>query len=264
MRKFLLAFALGCSGCGAVYPQLQTPVRTPPAHVVLDPPPPDDLLFLKFAGAVIPTRTRDGRNWDSVGGSLPDAFAKLFVDDQVILETPVQSNSLSPTWPDQADANYRVRPGAGVRVELWDSNPINNSPICVSDISNLHAETSMEEALEVDCASGAGLKLVVQPARGRLGIGLSYELRRDAVVVTRVLRHSPAARAGLGRGDQLLKIQGKLVSGMVDGEAQSLINANAVTGVSLRVRKFDKSEVDIDLKEGAVYPVVDEGVALDG
>ena len=37
----------------------------------------------KFAGAVIPSRTRDGRNWDSVGGSLPDPFAKLLVEIQV-------------------------------------------------------------------------------------------------------------------------------------------------------------------------------------
>ena len=123
-------------GCGAVYPQLETPVRTPPGQVTLTPPPPDDLVFLKFAGAVIPSRTRDGRNWDSVGGSLPDAFAKLLVDGKVILETPVQGNTLTPTWPDQRKANYRVRSGASVRVELWDSNPINNHPICVAEESD--------------------------------------------------------------------------------------------------------------------------------
>jgi hypothetical protein len=266
MSKSSLALVLGLGllGCGAVYPQLGTPVRTPPAHVTLTPPPPEDLLFLKFGGAVIPNKTRDGRSWDSVGGSLPDAFAKLFIDGQVILETPVQSNSLTPTWPNQRKANYHVRSGASVKVELWDSNPINNHPICVADVPDIHSEVSLETPYKVSCSSGAELSLVVQPAHGRLGLGLFYELRREDVFVTRVLRESPAARAGLVSGDQLLKIQNKDVKAMADGEAQSLINANAATGVTFKVRKRDKSESEITLKEGAIYPMVDEDVPIDG
>ncbi|HYP90020.1 MAG TPA: PDZ domain-containing protein [Polyangiaceae bacterium] len=257
--------ALGLVGCGAVYPQLETPVRSPPAHVTLAPPPPEDLLFLKFGSATIPSRTRDGRNWDSVGGSLPDAFAKLIVDGKVILETPVQSNSLTPTWPDQRRANYHVRMGATARVELWDSNPINNHPICTSDVPELHGESSSDVPVQINCNSGAEIKLIVEPAHGKLGVGLYYELRREEVVVTRVLMESPAARAGLVRGDQLLKIQGRDVKTMADGEAQSLINANAVTGVKLLVRKLlDKNEVEMTLKEGAIYPIYGEGVDIDG
>lgn len=264
MSKSLLVVAFGLLGCGAVYPQLSTPVRTPPAEAKLTPPPPDELLFVKFAGAVIPKRTRDGRNWDSVGGSLPDVFAKLFVDGKLILETPVQSNSLTPTWDDQRKANYRIRMGAAIRVELWDSNPINNHPVCVADVHDFHSESVSEDPLKVSCSSGAELNLIVDPAHSRLGVGLFYELRREEIFVTRVLRESPAARAGLARGDQLLKIQGKAVKTMADGEAQSLINANTSTGVTLWVKKLDKSEVEVKLKEGAIYPVVDEGVPVDG
>ena len=264
MTKSLLAVVFGLVGCGAVYPQLETPVRTPPAHITLAPPPPDDLLFLKFAGATIPSRTRDGRSWDSIGGSLPDAFAKLIVDGKVILETPVQSNSLTPNWPDQRKENYRIRAGAPVRVELWDRNPINNHPICVSDVRDLRSQAAEGESLQINCSSGAELRLVAQPAHGKLGLGMFYELRREEVVITRVLRESPAARAGLVRGDQLRKIQGKPVSAMADGEAQSLINANAATGVALLVSKLDKSEVELTIKEGAIYPVAGEGVPIDG
>jgi PDZ domain/C2 domain len=264
MTKSLLVAALVLAGCGAVYPQLGTPVRTPPAHVALTPPPPDELLFVKFAGAMIPTRTRDGRSWDSVGGSLPDAFAKLFVDGKLILETPVQSNTLTPTWPDQRKANYSIRQGATLRVELWDSNPINNHPICVSELHDAHSEALGEGPTPINCSSGAELSVLVDPAHGRLGVGMFYELRREEVFVTRVLRESPAARAGLARGDQLLKIQGKVVKLMADGEAQSLINANAATGVTLWVRKPDKSEREISVKEGAIYPMVDEGIPVDG
>lgn len=264
MTKSLLLACLALCGCGAVYPQLGTPVRTPPAHVTLTPPPPEDLLFVKFDGAMIPTRTRDGRKWDAVGGSLPDAFAKLFVDDKLILETPVQSNSLTPTWPDQTKANYRIRLGASLRVELWDSNPINNHPICVSVLRDVHSDALGEGATPVNCSSGAELRVIIDPAHGRLGVGMFYELRREDVFVTRVLRESPAARAGLARGDQLLKIQGKLVKTMADGEAQSLINANAATGITFWVRRPDHSELEISVKEGAIYPVIDEGVPVDG
>lgn len=264
MSKPLLLAALFGLGCGAVYPQLATPVRTPPAAVVLTPPPPDDLLFLRFAGAVIPTRTRDGRSWDSVGGSLPDAFAKLIIDDKVIIETAVQSNTLTPTWPDQRRANYRVSPSASVRVELWDSNPISNHPICVSAVHDLHVDAVSEEPKIINCDSGAELKLIIDRAHGKLGIGLYYELRTEEVVVTRVIHESPAARAGLAVGDQLLKIQGKLVKTMADGEAQSLINANAATGVSLLVKKPDKTQMEVSLKEGALYPLAEEGVPIDG
>jgi hypothetical protein len=256
--------ALGLLGCGAVYPQLSTPIRTPPGGVKLTPPPPDDLLFIKFAGAVIPKRTRDGRNWDSVGGSLPDAFAKLFVDGKIILETPVQGNTLTPTWNDQRKANYRIREGASARVELWDSNPINNAPICVADVHGLHAAALADGPIQIDCNSGAELALDVDPAHSRLGIGLFYELRREEVVITRVLRESPAARAGLVGGDQVLKIQGKVVKTMAEGEPQSLINANAATGVTLLVKKRDLSEVEVTVKEGAIYPLVEESIPVDG
>lgn len=259
-----LLLALVSTACGAVYPELATPVRTPPGHVTLDPPPPSDLLFIKFAGANIPERTRDGRRWDSIGGSRPDPFARLSIDDEVILETPVQGDTLTPTWPNQRSANYRIPTGAAAKVELWDSNPINNHPICIKEIRDLPNEAIGEAEVELDCDSGALIRLVIDPAHGKLGLGLFYELRREDIFVTRVLQESPASRAGLHRGAQLLKIQGKEVKAMQEGEAQSLINANAATGVSFSVKRPDGSLQDLTLKEGAVYPLVDEGIPVDG
>ncbi|HEX3850993.1 MAG TPA: hypothetical protein VHW01_08505, partial [Polyangiaceae bacterium] len=62
LRVPLAALLLSLAACGAVYPELATPVRAAGTRR-LDPPPPDDLVYLKFANAVIPSRTRDGRNW---------------------------------------------------------------------------------------------------------------------------------------------------------------------------------------------------------
>ena len=54
-------------------------------HGTLEPPPPDDLLFLHVAAADIPKRTRDGRLWDEGGSGAPDPFVIVFVDESLAL-----------------------------------------------------------------------------------------------------------------------------------------------------------------------------------
>ena len=81
--------------------------------------------------------------------------------------------------------------------------------------------------------------------------------------MTKVLTEYPAARAGLKAGDEILEIQGKQVAKMEEGEAQSLINSNGQTGLSLLVRGADKVEHALKLSEGAIYPLVDEDVPVD-
>jgi hypothetical protein len=259
---------LGLSGlgslaaCGAVYPEVATPVR-PAGERRLDPPPPEDIVFLKFANAQIPTRTRDGRQWDSVGGSAPDPFAKILIQDREILLTPVQANTLNPTWPDQPLGNYRIPRNTPVRVELWDSNPINNHPICVEAISNILAEASNEQNVELRCESGATIELVVQPAHAKFGLGLYYELGNDEIRITRVIGESPAARAKLQRGDQIVKIQGRDVKGMDSDTARSVINSNVSTGVTFSIRHPDGTQADVTLKDGPIYPLIDDELKVE-
>ena len=59
------------TGCGAVYPELSAPVRSAPAGAKLTPPAPADMIYIAFERAEIPETTRDGRRWDSIGGSAP-------------------------------------------------------------------------------------------------------------------------------------------------------------------------------------------------
>lgn len=253
---------LGLSGCGAVYPEISTPVRAAGTRR-LEPPPPSDLVFLKFANAHIPKHTRDGRQWDSVGGSAPDPFAKLLIEDKEILLTPVQANTLSPTWPDQKVGNYRIPSGVPVRIELWDSNAINNHPICVETIGNILSEVSEEQNLDMRCDSGATIELVVQPAHAKFGLGLYYEIGSDEIHVTRVIVESPAGRAKLMRGDQLMRIQGRDVKSMDADTARSLINSNVAAGVTFAIKRLDGSSMDVTLKDGPIYPTVDEEVPVE-
>jgi len=248
--------------CGAVYPELSTPIKAARAGRELTPPPPEDLLFIRFKSAEIPTRTRDGRKWDAVGGEAPDPVAKLIVDGKELIATPVQSNTLTPTWPDQKSANYRIRSGVVARVELWDSNVITNHPICVKRIEDLAASVS-SGGVEVFCDSGARMSLLVEPAHAKLGVGLYYELRSQSVYVTRVLAESPASRAGVRRGDKIVKIMGKDVATMEEGEARSLINAKSQLGLKLNLEHEDGSQIDVTLSEGPIYLAPEDGIDAD-
>jgi len=159
--------------------------------------------------------------------------------------------------------NYRMPRNVPVRVELWDSNPINNHPICVESINNILAEASNEQNLELRCDSGANIELTVQPAHAKFGIGLYYELRTYDIFVTRVVGESPAARAGLKRGDQILKIQGKVVKDLDVESARSLINSHVSSGVTLAVRHVSGGVDDITLKDGPMYPTIDDEVKVE-
>jgi membrane-associated protease RseP (regulator of RpoE activity) len=261
-RWLALSLALSPIACGAVFPEITPSVRVPPPGRELLPPPPADVVFIAFQGAEIPPRTRDGRQWDSIGGNAPDPFAKLIVDGREILRTPVQSNTLKPTWPGQRLANYRVDKGARAVVEVWDSNAINNHPICIKTLGDLQEEASTDP-IEIDCESGAHVTLRVEPAHSRWGLGFSYELRTIGVAVTGVLAESPAARVGIVPNDEVLEIQGKKVDKMEEGEAQSLINSNAQIGVTLLLRTQNQAPRTVKVADGVIYPVVTEGIAID-
>ncbi|HEX4336738.1 MAG TPA: PDZ domain-containing protein [Polyangiaceae bacterium] len=248
-------------GCAAVYPEIAPPLKPTPAGRKVEPPPPKDLLYIDFTKAEIPSRTRDGRAWDSLGGSLPDPFAKLIVNDHELIKTPIQSDTLAPTWPDQQRANYWVPSDAEVRVEIWDSNPLNNHPICIKKLRDFH-EQSGPIPYDIDCDSGAHLTMRVEPAHGLWGLGFNYELSANGAAVSHVFPESPAARAGMKVGEDIVEIQGKKVDKMEEGEAQSLVNANAQVGVDLVLHAKDGTERHVMLKEGIVYPAADDGVSL--
>ncbi len=264
MRTWLAHLALAVVGCSAVYPELSTPLRTPPADFRLDPPPPPDLYYFRFMDAEIPTRTRDGRKWDAVGGEAPDPYAKLIMNGKELIITSVQSDTLRPTWPDQERANYRFRAGDTLAVEIWDSNALNNHPICSEKVPSLAEFIQEDDAyLEIVCDNGGRVRLVVERARARLGLGFTYELRTGQAFVTNVLAESPAARAGLRNGDEILAAQGAKVATMEEGKLQSLINANSGVGVKLTVRGDSGGTRELTVKDGAIYPVAGEGIHLD-
>jgi len=262
-RRWGSALGVGISllglACGAVYPEMKTAVRAPVAHVPADPPPSDDLYYFYFEKAWVPAKNQGGQQWP---GGAPDPFAKLIIDDKEVVVTPVQSRTRTPTWPDQKKENLRIHSNSKIFVELWDSNPMTNQPICRARLRDIEVVREGGNN-EIWCDSGARVFVHVEAGKHLVGVGLYYETRgQDGVRVTRVVADSPAARAGLGAGDRILAIQGKKVSKMDALEIRSAINQHSRSGVELDVWFKNGKRHVIQLKEGALYPLRGDDLQL--
>jgi hypothetical protein len=259
MRSFatLSAAAVLASllGCAAVYPELGTRTRTIAAGVQLDPGPPGDVRWMKFLSGRVPEKTRDGRRWQS-SGDQADSYAKLLVNGKELFRTPVHANTLTPTWPDGPKGNFKLGSDDRLRVEFWDSNPLSDKPIGVRDVGRPTDDHLMEKRIRVEFDSGAEVVLAFEPARAVMGLGLWYELRTGGCGITRMLDGSPAQRAGLLPGDEVLKIAGKATSALTSDEVKSMFNAVPLDGLTLVVKHPDGSVMNnVLVKEGPIYPL---------
>ena len=260
----LLAAGGLLSGCPAVYPELSTRTRKLAAGTeTRDPPPPDDLRFVKFVSARVPPKTRDGRTWDQVLGSLPDPYAKLLVNGKEVLRTPAQSDTLEPTWPGAPAGNFKITSEDKLRVELWDSNAINDKPVGVRDVGHVSEEHRLNKQIRVELEGGGELVLAFEPAHAMFGLGLWFELRTDSCYLTRMLEGSPAERAGLLRGDQVLRIGDREVAKLSADEIRSAFNSVPSTGLPLLLRHPDGATLTVTLKEGPIYPEFDKAGAVE-
>jgi hypothetical protein len=210
-------------------------------------------VYIEVKGAHIAPRTRDGRSWGESEGAKPDPFAIVFVDRKELFRTPIDSNTLTPSWEGQPSGNYRIPRGAMFHVDLMDSRAMSNQAICSQQIRDLHEDLQLGlRDLDLRCDGGTRLLVKVGPARADVGLGFFYEIALGNINVTRLHSQSPAARAGLKKGDSIIEIMGKRADKMEDGEAQSLINANAQAGVKLLVER-DGATKSLVIKQGPVY-----------
>jgi hypothetical protein len=253
-----LSFAGLLAGCPAIYPEMSTRIRKAMTSQALDPPPPENMAWVKFESARVPDRTRGGKTWDEAFGKKPDPYAKLLINGKEVFKTPVQSNTLEPTWPNGPKGNLRIEPDDKLRVELWDSNPLNDKPIGVRDIGRVTGEHRMAGRIRTELDAGGEVVITLEPARAMIGMGLWYELRTDSAFITRMLPGSPAERVGLKPGDEILKIGGKEVKTLGQEGIRSAFNAAPSTGLALTVRHAEGTVLDVNLKEGAIYPPYDE------
>jgi hypothetical protein len=255
LRTATALLALALAGCPAVYPELGTRTRPVTAGRILDPPPPAELRWIKVLSATLPAHARDGRPWQPNGKA--SAYARLLVNGVELIKTNVESDTLTPTWAGSPHGNYRIAPGDRFRVELWESDSINDKPVGARDLGmagdlqvldgRLHVE--MEEGI----ASSSTLDIAFEPAHAVTGLGLWYELRTTGCTVTRLLEQGPADRAGLKAGDELIRIGDREAKVMTPDEIKSAFNAIPMEGLKIQVRHSAGAVEELLLKDGPIY-----------
>jgi hypothetical protein len=248
------ALGVFLGGCPALYPELPTRTRKVMEGQNLDPPPPETMRWIKFVSARVPPKTRDGRPWDKVLGSLPDPYAKLLLNGKDLLRTPPQSDTLEPTWPTAPRGNFRIVPEDELRVELWDANSLNDLPIGVREIGRPSEEARLTKIIRSELEGGGEVVIAFEPAHAMFGLGFWFELRTSSSYVTRTLEGSPAQRAGLQKGDEILRIADRQVSTMTADDVRSALNSVPSTGIQMLLRHPDGTTLTVVLREGPIYP----------
>lgn len=86
------------------------------------------------------------------------------------------------------------------------------------------------------------------------GIGIRLELdeKTKALKVVEPIENSPAIKAGIQTGDQILSIDGKSTQGMSVEDASNLIRGEAGTKVTLRIAREGKGELDLPLTRSRI------------
>jgi hypothetical protein len=260
----LLAVAL--AGCPAVYPELGTRTHTIPLGQPLEPPPPPELRWIKFVSARVPEHTRDGRPWQGNGKASP--YAKLLVNSVELVHTSPQSDTLAPTWPGAPHGNFKILPGDRLRVELWESSAVDDKPIGARELGPAGDLQALDGRVHVDfeegTASSGDVVFAFEPAHAVSGLGLWYELRSAGCNVTRLLEGSPAERAGIVAGDEVVRIGAREAKSMSPEELKSAFNAVPMDGLKLLVRHAQAdTTVELVLKEGPIYPTFTQFGAVD-
>jgi hypothetical protein len=251
--RIALLLLLSLSAVGCVFPRRSTslsPVQRPDASASISAP--DDIWQLTIVDAQVVPQRRGGLPWDDGGGG-PDVFVRVFRGEQLIFETPVINDSTAPEWNVTIPQNVRVTSTMPLRFEVWDRDDIGADPIGIYRNTGRPSNAVIDADARLAMEGGNYLTVRFSGPRPHRGVGIDeYELRPDMLVVLRVLPHSPAARAGLEAGDQIIRIGDRAVSSMSASEAASELSMSVSRHHELGVRR-NGAERAVELDRGFVW-----------
>lgn len=233
--------------------------HTTPLHVEAEPrlqsdERPANMYTFRLLSAQVPDRKLSGLTWDD-DGSGPDPFVRLYVGGRLVWESEVKENQTAPEWNAVLPRNVLVPPDADFRLELWDfDTAISADPIGRVERRGLPPTVLPDAMARLQLDRGAMMVVMVTAPRAHRGVGLTVEVRPDALKVLSVEPYSPAARAGLKMADQIVGIAGKRIEQMSEADAVSELSLASERGYQLRVADPEgKSEHDVTLDKGYVW-----------
>ncbi|QLY82267.1 S41 family peptidase [Clostridium intestinale] len=94
------------------------------------------------------------------------------------------------------------------------------------------------------------------------GVGIQLDIKDENIVVVTPIEGSPAEKAGILKGDVILKVDGKDVSSKEYDKALAMIRGEKGTDVTLTLYREDKGNFDIKLKRDTITVKSVEGEML--
>ncbi|MDX2089611.1 MAG: PDZ domain-containing protein [Kofleriaceae bacterium] len=250
--RWLVTLSVAVLGLACAYPRRSTAL-SPVRAAAESSTTPTDVWALTIVAARIPPRSRGGLAWDGTDG-LPDAFVRIYRNDQLVFESPAANDSLSPEWELRLPRNFFTPADASYRFELWDRDDIGADPIGMYRNRSLPPNLVADADASLMLEGGAQLMLRLSNPQAHSGVGISlYELRGDALVVVEVETHSPAGRAGLAPGDAIVAIGGETVSDLGPQGAPGALSMAAQRQQRLRVRGSNGQMREVDLDRGYTW-----------
>ena len=197
---------------------------------------PPHFWALTLVGAEIPPLSRGALAWDGSDG-LPDAFVRLYRDDELVWESSTVNESRTPAWNVSMPRNFYAPPISLYRFELWDRDEVGADPIGILQTRGLPPSLVTEADTRLMLEGGAQLELRLTHGQPHSGIGLPLcELRGDGIVVLEVETYSPAGRAGIRAGDVVVAVGAETVSQLGSVRAMGALSMAAERDQALRVR----------------------------
>ena len=248
-----LALTLLAVVCGCAYARKETHTVPMAQSAVKLESRPRDMWTLKVLSAELPQAKPSGLPWDD-DGTGPDPFVRVFVNGREIWTSPVIENSTHPTWNATLPANVVVSHNTPLRIEVWDhDSQIKADPMGSISTEGLPGNALPDAEARVTLDNLATLTIMAADPRPVRGVGLTVELHSDALRVIAVHPYSPASRANIRVGEDIVAINEVAVASLDSNEAFTRLSMVIDSGAPLTVADSAGAQRTVQLDKDPLW-----------
>lgn len=220
---------------------------------------PNDVWQLHILNAQLAPEQRGGLRWDE-DGSLADPFVRILRNGVLIWQTPVVQNNINPEWNAVLPENIWAPNDQTLRFEVWDKDQVIRNeglagdPIGVVQFQGMPPNALRDAVASLRLEGNATLQIQVTAPRPRRGVGITrIEERSNSLIALDVIERSPAGRAGIHRGDKIVRVDGERVADIGPERAASALSLAGIRGGRLEVLSADGPPRTVELDRGYVW-----------